>query len=322
MIIDSHAHVVAGPALHAVWTTLEASGTYGPRPRVDPLRDDLVSGAERQLKLMDEVGTDIQLTSPRPFVMKHSHRPGQLVHWWIGLYNDAIAFQAEAHPERIKGVAGLPQVAGAPVSDLFDELDRTVNDLGFVGALLNPDPSEGAGTSPVLGDEYWFPLYERLVAMDVPVLIHSSGCYGRENYSEHFITEESLAILSMIRGKVFEAFPALKVVVPHGGGSVPYQLGRWVAHDMNVRARHPEAEPFEETLRRFWFDTCLYTAGALRLLVETVGADRVLFGTERPGSGGPLDDLKPVIEGLDVLGPDDREAIFERNARTVYSRLG
>jgi 4-oxalmesaconate hydratase len=319
VIIDSHAHFVGGPGLHALWTALEAAGTYGPVPTIAGLEDGLREGVEKQIRLMDEVGTDIQLTSPRPFVLKHSHRPGRIVHSWAQVYNDAIAFQVAQQSGRVLGVGALPQVAGAPITEVFDELDRVVNDLNFVGVLLDPDPSEGAGTSPVLGDEYWYPLYERLQAMDVPVLLHSAGCYGRENYSEHFISEESLAILSVIRAGVFSQFPGLKIVVPHGGGSIPYQIGRWIAHDRT----YPEAgrEPFEQSLRRFWFDTCLYSASALTLLVETVGADRVLFGTERPGSGAPLDDLKPVIDALPGLSPADRSAIFESNARVVYSRV-
>jgi 4-oxalmesaconate hydratase len=319
VIIDSHAHFVGGPGLHALWTALEAAGTYGPAPTIAGLEDGLREGVEKQIRLMDEVGTDLQLTSPRPFVLKHSHRPGRIVHSWARVYNDAIAYQVGQQSGRVLGVGALPQVDGAPITEVFDELDRVVDDLGFVGVLLNPDPSEGAGTSPVLGDEYWYPLYERLQAMDVPVLLHSAGCYGRENYSEHFISEESLAILSVIRAGVFRQFPGLKIVVPHGGGSIPYQIGRWMAHDRT----YPEAgrEPFEESLRRFWFDTCLYTPAAIALLVETVGADRVLFGTERPGSGAPLDDLKPVIEAIPGFSAADRSAIFAANARTVYSRV-
>jgi 4-oxalmesaconate hydratase len=322
LIIDTHAHTVSNRkaptygALMGRWTTLEAAGTYGGRPRL-PDEEELIAGVQRQLELMDAVGTDIQLTSPRPFVLKHSHKPGQIVHWWCALNNDVIALQARHYPERVKGIAGLPQVSGAPVTDIMEELHRCIDDLGFVGVLLNPDPSEGAGTAPTLDDEYWYPLYEELSKRDVPALIHSAGCYGRESYSEHFISEESLAINSMIRGRVFSTFPSLKIIVPHGGGSIPYQLGRWVAHQ---RVSRP-GEPFEDDLKRFWFDTTLYTRGALALLIDTVGPDRVLFGTERPGSGHELEDLKPVIESLDGLKPTDLELIFEGNARKVFSRL-
>jgi 4-oxalmesaconate hydratase len=182
-----------------------------------------------------------------------------------------------------------------------------------------------------MNDEYWFPLYEKLCELNVPMQIHSSGCYSdRETYSEHFITEESIAILSMIRGNIFKHFPELRVIVSHGGGSVPYQLGRWQSEIF-----HPElgegkdATPFEDRLRQFYFDTVLHYPLALELLFKTVGSDRILFGTERPGSGSainpttgaPYDDLKPIIDGFKFLSESDRSAVFEDNARQVFPRL-
>jgi predicted TIM-barrel fold metal-dependent hydrolase len=98
----------------------------------------------------------------------------------------------------------------------------STNSGSFVGVSVNPDPCEGRGGSPALGDRYWYPLYERLVEYDVPMHVHAAGCYSeRETYSEHFITEESIAILSMLRGTVFRDFPDLRVMISHGGGSVP-----------------------------------------------------------------------------------------------------
>jgi 4-oxalmesaconate hydratase len=328
MIIDSHAHsvagrgagaAVAGNSLMARWTIMEATGDKGGPPAPADERE-LRDGAAFQLELMDQVGTDVQLTSPRPFILKHSNRSSVLVHRWVRLNNDAIDFQARAHPDRIVGIAALPQVAGRPITETFDEIDRIV-ELGFVGVLLNPDPSEGAGTSPLLENKYWFPLYERLQELDLPALLHPASCYGRETYSEHFISEETLAILSLIRGRVLQTFPDLKIVVPHGGGSIPYQLGRWKAANITARNAGADVEEFVTGLRRLWFDTCLYTSEALELLCRVVGPDRILFGTERPGSGHPYDDLRPVIEALPVLSEADRRAVFEENARLVYSRL-
>jgi 4-oxalmesaconate hydratase len=322
MIIDSHAHLVAPDSFYGMWTMLEAVGTFHGRLRPRTSDEELLASARHQIALMDEVGTGLQLTSPRPFVLKHSARPARIVHWWVEQNNDAIATQVAAFPDRLRGICALPQVAGEPVSATFEELDRNLA-RGFVGVLVNPDPSEGAGTTPVMGDEYWYPLYERLVELDVPALLHPAACYGRESYSEHFISEESLAITSMIRAGVFRDFPDLKVIVPHGGGSVPYQLGRWIAHDRGILASRPaDREEFTDTLRRFAFDTCLYTQDALELLFSVAGPDRVLFGTERPGSGGSLEDLKPVIEKITALTDEDRAAVFEGNARRIYTRLG
>ncbi len=330
MIIDAHAHLNAPEVFYAYKARLQAVGGHH---RGDPKISDsaLAAAADRNVALLDEVGTDVQLISPRPYQLMTSTKPEKVVHWWVEANNDLIARTVAMHPTRFGGVAGLPVCDGRPVEEAFDELDRAVNELGFVGVAINPDPSEGRGTSPALGDEYWYPLFERLVALDVPALIHSAGCFsGRETYSEHFITEESVAILSVLRSPVFETFPSLKLIVAHGGGSVPYQIGRWRAERlMPSLGGSPDAESFDTSLRRFWFDTVLHNPRSLQFLIETVGADRCVFGTERPGSGSvadpatghQMDDLKRVIDGIASISDDDRRAIYETNSRALFPRL-
>jgi 4-oxalmesaconate hydratase len=229
-------------------------------------------------------------------------------------------------PDRLRGVAGLPQYRDASPENCLEELERTVNELGFVGCLLNPDPTEGDATPPPgLGDPFWYPLYKRMVALDVPALIHSaSSCCPRESYTLKFINEESIAIISLLESRVFEDFPKLRIVVAHGGGAIPYQMGRFRAWTL----RRKEPETFDQKLRKLYFDTCNYSKDSLELLFRTVGVDRCLFGTESPGTGSvhnpetgfDFDDLKPLIEQIDWLSDDDRHAIFEGNARKVYPR--
>ena len=330
MVIDAHAHLLAPEVFYAYKARLQSNGGHH-KGSSNISDEELALSAAKNVALMDQVGTDVQLLSPRPFHMMTSAKPARTVHWWIAANNDLIARTVAMHPTRFATVAALPVAEGQPVTAAFEELDRAVNELGAVGVLLNPDPSEGAGTSPALGDEYWYPLYEQLVRYDVPALIHSSGCYNdRETYSEHFITEESVAILTILRSNVFRDFPDLKLIVSHGGGSVPYQLGRWQAERLAPHlGGDQDAERFEDSLRRFWFDSVLHYPPALAYLLATVGSDRVLFGTERPGSGSTtdpqtgreLDDLKTVIDEIPGLSDSDRHAIYEGNARTVFSRL-
>jgi 4-oxalmesaconate hydratase len=330
VIIDSHAHLVAPPAFYGYRANLLASGGYYKgSPGISD--DALAASAANNVKIMDSVGTDIQLLCPRPFHQMHSAKPEQVVHWWIEANNDLIARTVAMHPSRFAGVAGLPVCAGRPVTEALPELNRAVNDLGFVGVSLNPDPNEGIGHGPGLDDEYWYPLWDAMIDLDVPALIHSSGCFnGRESYSEHFVTEESIAILTLLRGEVFQKFPGLRIIVSHGGGSVPYQIGRWQAEVLSPGlGGDPNSTRFEVQLRQLYFDTVLHWPLALELLFKTVGPDRCLFGTEKPGSGSAInpetgrgfDDLKPVIEAMDFLTAEDREAIFENNARLVFPRL-
>lgn len=330
MIIDAHAHLVAPEGLYAYRANLLADGGYHlGQPKINA--EQLAAAAQGNVDLMDAVGTDVQLLSPRPYHLGNSMKPSRLVQAWVQANNDTIAQTVELHPTRFAGVGGLPVAAGEPVENALPELRRTVEELGFVGVLVNPDPYEGTGVSPALGDPYWYPLYETLVELDVPMHVHSAGCYsGRETYSEHFVTEESIAILSILRSDVFERFPSLRIMISHGGGSVPYQLGRWQAEQLHPQlGGGPEAPRFETLLRQFYFDTVLHYPPALELLLKTVGSGQCLFGTERPGSGSatnpetgsPFDDLKPVIEGMDFLDTEDRASIFAGNAQKVFPRL-
>jgi predicted TIM-barrel fold metal-dependent hydrolase len=329
MIIDAHAHLIAPDSLYAYRALLISNGGYHvPSPKIAD--DAIAATAASNVELIDSVGTDVQLLSPRPFHIGSSMQPSRLVEPWVRANNDVIAATVSHHPDRFAGVGALPLVPDQPVEIAFGELERIVG-LGFVGVLLNPDLYEGRGATPHLGSPYWYPLWEKVIDYDLPVHVHSAGCYSeRETYSEHFVTEESIAILSMIRGGVLDRFPALRVLVSHGGGSVPYQIGRWQAETLYpLLGGSPGAEPFESKLRKFYFDSVLHNPLSLELLLRTVGPGSVLFGTERPGSGSTrnpatgrdFDDLRPVVEGFDFLTDDDRGAVFAENARRVFPRL-
>ena len=330
MIIDCHAHVVAPASFYAYRSQLIASaGHFNLRVPTD--EDALAESAKSNVEIMDEVGTDVQLLSPRPYQQMHSAKPEKMVHRWIEANNDLIWRTCQMHPTRFFGVAGLPLCAGAPVESCFEELDRAVNDLGFVGVSLNPDPWEGKGYTPLMGDEFWYPLYERVVELDVPILVHSAGCEdGRESYSDHFLSEEAIATLSLAQSDTFSAFPELKVIMPHGAGSVPYQIGRWEAERrVPALGGSSDATPLVEDLRRLWFDTVLHRRDSLELLLKVVGADRCVFGTERPGSGSaidprtgrPFDDIKGLLDEIAFVSDTERDGIYEENPRTVFSRL-
>jgi 4-oxalmesaconate hydratase len=330
MIIDCHSHVCAAPELYA-WKALllSARGAHGMKPR--SFSDDFVRDhpeTKRNLALQDKVGTDMQFLSPRPFQQMHDEKPHEIVVAWAVANHNYIAQQVKAYPTRFRGMAGLPQLAGEPVTVALPELDRCVKELGFVGTLIDTDPGEGDNATPTLDKEYWYPLWEKMCELDVPGLIHSGGCRnGRETYSQHFISEESLAILSLVHSRVFDDFPKLKIIVAHGGGSIPYQIGRWRAG--HALGGHGDPADFDVRLKKLYFDTCIHNRKSLEMLIGLVGADRVLFGTENPGSGSTLDpetgrsfdDIKPMIEEIDFLSDADKRNIFENNARRLFTRL-
>jgi predicted TIM-barrel fold metal-dependent hydrolase len=334
MIIDIHSHVCAAPQLYRFKANLLASRGQPPHGfNCDPFSDEFVRDhpeTKKNLRAMETVGTDLQFLSPRPYQLMHGERPIKLVEAWAIANHDYIAQQVRLFPSKFRGVCGLPQVGGEPVSVAFPELERCVNDLGFVGTLIDTDPGEGDNSTPTLDDEYWYPLWEKMVQLDIPGLIHSTGCkHGRETYTQHFITEESLAVLSLMRSRVYDDFPNLKIIVAHGGGSIPYQIGRWQA-DWILHGGGKNLDVFNQRLKKIYFDTCLHYKKSLELLIGLAGSDRVLFGTENPGSGSApnpetgrnFDDIRPLIESIDLLNAQDRQNIFEDNARRLFTRLG
>jgi OH-DDVA meta-cleavage compound hydrolase len=307
MIIDCHAHFTAPDSLWVYKANLLANRGGQGRSRWHCTDDAIhtalkkpVHGGKSHLEQLAEVGTDLQILSPRPYQLMHSEQPARLVRWFIEECNNLTHRTCQLYPEKFVGVCALPQSPGMEIKFVLDEVDRCITEQGMCGILLNPDPYEGeGGPAPGLGSDYWYPLYQRAVDLDVPVFIHAASCRSeRESYTVHFLTEETIGIISVLESKVFQDFPTLKMLFPHGGGAIPYQIGRFMASRLKRNAK----TSFEESLRKLYFDTALYTKEAIELLLKVASPERCLFGTERPGAGTAqkpdgswLDDTKGLI---------------------------
>ena len=332
MVIDVHGHLTAPDSLYVYKANiLSHRGSHG-RGKVEISDDEMIAflneptfnTGKSHFGLLKEVGTDMQLLSPRPYQMMQAEKPAKVSQWFIEECNNLVAQQCRLFPNVFKGVCGLPQSPDISPKNCISELERCVRGFGFVGCLLNPDPSEATNYDvPSLGDEYWYPLYEKLVELDVTGYIHGAGCRSiRHSYSTHFINEETIAVVALASSRVFKDFPKLKIVVSHGGGAVPYHFGRFQAPSLRRGG-----ETFYDGLRRLYFDTVLYTAQGLELLIKTVGADRCVFGTERPGVGTAkdpktgkwMDDVKSYIDGFAWLSDADKRTIYEDNAKKLFN---
>jgi OH-DDVA meta-cleavage compound hydrolase len=329
MIIDAHGHVTAPDSLYVYKAQLLSHrGAHGRHYGVtdEDIKKALnapVFGGSSHLDQLKEVGTDLQLNSPRPYQMMHSENP-KLVRWFIEETNNIIAAQVRLYPNTFRAVCGLPQSPSGTPKDYIPYLEKLVKEQGFVGFLLNPDPGECSGVeTPNLGDRYWYPLYEKMCELDIPGHIHSAGCRSeRLPYSLHFINEENIAVVALLTSNVFKDFPNLKIVVSHGGGAIPYQWARFEAGSL----RRPGSPRFSDMMRNLYYDTVLYNKESLQLLIQTVGADRCMFGTERPGvgtvkdprTGRWLDETRWLIEAFDWLSDADKKQIFEGTAKKVF----
>src|SRR5258707_1502745 len=245
---------------------------------------------------------------------------------WSRLCNDLIQRVCALYPENFVGVCQLPQSPGVPPANSAAELERGVPQLGFIGSNLNPDPSGGHWTSPPLTDRHWYPLYEKMVELDVPAMVHvSSSCNPNFHASgAHYINADTTAFMQFLPSDLFADFPRLRFIIPHGGGAVPYHWGRYrgLAQDL----KRPRLGDY--LLKNVFFDTCVYHRPGIELLLKVIPVDNIIFGSEMvgavrgiyPETGQYFDDTKRYVDALG-LSDADRHKIFEGNARRVFPRL-
>ncbi len=157
-----------------------------------------------------------------------------------------------------------------------------MNELGFVGCNLNPDPSGGYWTAPPLTDRWWYKFYEKMVELDVPAMVHVSAscnpCF--HGTGAHYINADTTAFMQLIMGDLFKDFPTLKLIIPHGGGAVPFHWGRYRGLALNNK-RPPLDEMMKDNV---WFDTCVYHQPGIDLLTKVVPIDNILFASEMVGA--------------------------------------
>ena len=333
MIIDCHGHYTTAPRALEGWRATQVkaleSGAAAPkRADVSISDDELRESLEKsQLRLQRERGTDLTLFSPRAMAMSHHIGKAETSQEWSRLCNDLIHRVCTLYPANFAPVCQLPQSPGVAPADCIPELVRCVEELGFVGCNLNPDPSGGRWSDPPLTDRWWYPLYEKLAELDVPAMVHVSAscnpCFHATG--AHYINGDTTAFMQFLTSNLFKDFPTLRFVIPHGGGAVPYHWGRYrgIAQDMKLP---PLAE---HLLGNVFFDTCVYHQPGIDLLLEVIPVDNILFASEMvgavrgvdPETGFYFDDTKRYIDAAPGLTAADRAKIFEGNARRVYPRL-
>jgi 4-oxalmesaconate hydratase len=330
VIIDCHGHYTTAPAAHTDWrvSQLVAFREGGRAPAYPAISDDEIreSIEQNQLRLLRERGADMTIFSPRASAMAHHEGDERVSMAWARACNDLIARVAGLFPDTFTGVCQLPQSPGAPLGGSAAELERCVTELGFVGCNLNPDPSGGWWTSPPLTDRYWYPIFEKMTELDVPAMVHVSASSNPVFHATgaHYINADTTAFMQFIQADLFKDFPSLRMIIPHGGGAVPYHWGRYrgLAQDMK---RPPLADMIRNNV---FFDTCVYHQAGIDLLTKIVPVDNILFGSEMvgavrgidPETGQYFDDTKRYIDNA-KLSDADRKKIFEGNARKVYSRI-
>ena len=334
MIIDCHGHYTTAP---------EELGAYREQQKADLERDPLfqhekgvidisddqlresVEGA--QLKLQRERGTDLTIFSPRASWMGHHVGNESTSKFWSEHCNELVYRLTQLYPDNFIGGCQLPQTPGAGLDNSLAELERCVLEFDFVGFNLNLDPSGGHWNSPPLGDRYWYPIYEKMSELDVPAMIHVSGCCNEAFHTtgSYYLSADTVAFMQLMMSTVCQDFPMIKFIIPHGGGAVPYHWGRF--RGLADMLKLPSLN--ELVMKNVFFDTCVYHQPGIDLLVDVIPVENILFASEMvgavrgidPETGYYFDDTKRYIDNCAALSDADKQAIFEDNARRVFSRM-
>jgi 4-oxalmesaconate hydratase len=323
VIIDIHGHYTTAPGELQAFRDAQLRGEPA---TMAPVSDDqLRESVERnQLKVLRERGGDVMLFSPKASGMEHHVPDAAIAGAWARASNDLVHRLGELFPEHFVPVAQLPQTPDGQLGGVVAELRRTVSELGFVGVNVNPDPSGTWAGKPVT-DESWWPLWEAVEELDVPAMIHvSTACNPNfHTLGAHYLNADTSVFVQLLQSDLFTRFPRLRLVIPHGGGAVPYHWGRYRGLSMRNGWQDPA-----ELLRNVFFDTCVYHQPGIDLLTRVVPAENILFASEMlgavrgedPDTGIGWDDTLQYVDHAG-LSDDALAAVHEANARRVYPAL-
>jgi aminocarboxymuconate-semialdehyde decarboxylase len=321
--IDVHAHVIvpevyAVAAEHNIFSELptdpgvtdEMRGQIKERAKV--VLDRMSDLSERVAK-MDAMGVDVQVLSASLVHQGLEWADAQTSLRLARTTNDWIAKAVAGNSTRFVGLGTLPlHVPPLAVA----ELERCRRELGLRGVAI----STTAGTME-LGDDALWPFWAKAEELDALIYIHPGGNRDRRFKRFHLWNsvgqafEEAMAISSLMYDGVLESFPRLKICISHGGGYMPYYMGRIdrnYAEKANTRVNM--TKPPIDYLRILYFDSCVYERPVLQHLVDKVGADRVLLGSDYPvGEGKPIE----FVTDMDTLSAAQKEKIVSTNAAAL-----
>jgi aminocarboxymuconate-semialdehyde decarboxylase len=286
--------------------------------QIRPFFEKILS-VERRLEAMDRQGIDREIISLWADVFGYG-LPAAKGAEWHRVLNDCLARVAESRPDRFSWMCSGPlQDASLAAA----ELERC-KAAGAVGTMVAANV-EGANLGDCELDEFW----AACEALHMPVFIHpaqplSEGRvrkYGL-NQTVGYTADSTYTIGSLILSGVLDRFPGLQIILSHGGGTLPFLIGRFdrmqATSNRSMTGDVAKSLP-SSYLPRFHYDTILHDAGALQYLKNLVGVDRMVIGTDEPfpiGDSDPLGSLRGA-----AFSADEIDQIAERNPRNLFTRL-
>jgi aminocarboxymuconate-semialdehyde decarboxylase len=263
---------------------------------------------------MDEAGIDVSVVS---LTCPNVYWGGEAVSVEAAREsNDTMAEAQHAYPRRIRWLASLPWEYPRRA---IDELARS-SDAGAVGVMVIANV---AGRS--LTEDAFAPIWAEIDRRALPVLVHPGEPPGTDamdmgrydlSWAVGFMFDTTLAVTRMIFDGFLDRYPDLKLIASHGGGALPYLVGRFEKGDeVELPERRRMTAKPTEYLKRLYYDCLTYDLGALRYLISVVGADRVLFGTDWPHQ---VHDVAGSLANTAALPPEQRDAIRGTTALGLF----
>lgn len=326
MIIDAHTHTLC-PAVnqrvadHIKPDSIPYQRDMSPqsKERDSQQKDQLgekFNSIERRFSDMERMSVDMQVIAPAPGQQHYWAEP-ELLTDIVKLQNDHVANLVAKAPDRFVGLGTLPMT---DTESSIVEIERATGELDLRAFQIDSRVMDRE-----LSDRSLDPIYAKLVEVGAGLMIHPLGFSHGQRLTPFFMVnsvaqplEELLAFNHLVFGGVLDRFPELKVYIAHGGGFAPFYIGRF-DHTWKVRpeVRALVAEPPSAYLRRIYYDTCVYRPDHLRTLVDMVGADHVMLGSDYPFDMGDEDPIA-IVDGCDSLTASERTAILAGTASAFF----
>jgi aminocarboxymuconate-semialdehyde decarboxylase len=277
-------------------------------------RKETVPGPAGRIQAMDATGWDVHVITPTVLFFLYNAEP-EIGVPFTRLHNDKLAEFCAPYPDRLFFQATLPlQDRDASVR----EIDRVVG-LGAKGIYVGATNLAGHE----LDDEYFDPIWAKLVDYQLPLMIHACPTAVTDGGGDAYlmssfvgtVAEETKAFCYLVFGGVFDRFPGLRVYISHGGGFVPYQIGRFEAGS-KVMSDGKNKKPMRSYLENFYFDFLLPDRMSRNVVLDTVPIDHILTGDNFGGADGV--DAIGLLNELD-LSQADREKVLYTNAKRLYN---
>lgn len=325
MNYDLHNHVIPETVIDAIAKEPQKFGTrvetrggkryFDSHGRMTELLPEFCD-ADAKVAWMDRAGIDVAAISVGP----------PIYFYWLGaeaglaaarLANDGIAQMVARQPRRLRGMAHLPmQDADAAIT----ELERVVKEYGFKAVELATS-IEGAS----LADPKFRKVLKTIEQLGCFIFAHPYRCLAQGGMDSYYLgnfigfpVDTTLMAAHLMFSGALDELAKLKILLAHGGGFLPYQIGRF-EHGFEVRPEPKVASPSKPAalFKRFYFDSLTHHPQAMRHLIDIAGADHVAIGTDHPFDMAPADPMK-AIDAIPGLTAAERDWVCERTAKVLF----